>query len=317
MRRGRNAAAVAVAGTVLVLSTSALTGSAQAHGAPWNPISRAAACAPDNERYSDSPACVAAQNASPAGALDAWDNLRLKDVNGRHRSAVPDGQLCSAGLPAYRGLDLPREDWPATVLHEGSSYDFAFLATVPHKGRLLLYITKDGYDPTTPLRWSDLESKPFLEVDDPPLVDSAYEFSGRLPEGKTGRHVIYTVWENSGLPDTYYYCSDVLFRGSRGADASPSSSTRPSPRPTPSGASPAPVEVAHAHGGTSPSTEPPLPTPSATPLTQAAPVAAESVPMTMGGRLAMTLSVVLAAVASVIVLVLTYFIRRQNRTRSS
>lgn len=34
---------------------------------------------------------------------------------------------------------------------------------------------------------------------------------GRLPAGKTGRQLIYTIWQNSDTPDTYYSCSDVIF----------------------------------------------------------------------------------------------------------
>jgi predicted carbohydrate-binding protein with CBM5 and CBM33 domain len=39
---------------------------------------------------------------------------------------------------------------------------------------------------------------------------------GRLPRGKTGRHLIYTIWQNSSTPDTYYSCSDVVFGAASG-----------------------------------------------------------------------------------------------------
>ncbi|MFE7809799.1 lytic polysaccharide monooxygenase [Streptomyces sp. NPDC057430] len=279
-----------------------------AHGALWNPISRAAACAPDNERYSDSPACVAAQNATPGGALDAWDNLRRKDVNGDHRSAVPDGQLCGAGLEAYRGLNLPRKDWPATHLHEGSLHTFKFLATIPHKGRFTLYITKDDYDPMEPLRWSDLESEPFADVTDPELIDSAYQFESRLPSGKKGRHVIFTIWENTTLPDTYYFCSDILFWGGRDT-----LSERPSP-----GAATKGIGVA-VGGRPTPSTPTPKSTRPVTPQAQSSPTALASVARVPGdgqGRMAVVLAGMLTTAAAAVVLVLSFFIWRQSRRRA-
>lgn len=313
---GHVAPATVVAGMVVLVLSITPAQPAYAHGAPWNPISRAAACAPDNERYSDSPACVAAQNDTLGGALDAWDNLRRKHVNGDHRSAVPDGQLCGAGLEAYRGLNLPRKDWPATLLHEGSPYTFKFLATIPHKGRFTLYITKDDYDPTKPLRWSDLESEPFADETDPELVDSAYQFETRLPSGKKGRHLIFTIWENTTLPDTYYFCSDILFRGGRDAP-----SDRPSPREETMGIG---VPV-----GNRPTAAPSTPTPTSTsivpvtPQAQSSPTAlasvaraADLVPGDEQGRLPMVLAGTLTTAAAAVVLVLSFFIRRQNRQRA-
>jgi chitin-binding protein len=46
---------------------------------------------------------------------------------------------------------------------------------------------------------------------------------GRLPAGRTGRHLIYTIWQNSDTPDTYYSCSDVLF----GDTANPAPDSEP------------------------------------------------------------------------------------------
>ncbi|MEU8526667.1 lytic polysaccharide monooxygenase, partial [Streptomyces sp. NPDC048629] len=238
MKTNKGRVAALAGGLALLLGALLPTQPAQAHGAPNDPISRGTACAPDNERYGDSPACRAAQAAGPVGGLDAWDNARRKDVDGRHRSVVPDGQLCGAGLDEFSGLNLARADWPATFMTADTVFDFSFLATIPHAGGFKLYITNDGYDPTKPLRWSDLEPEPFVEVDDPPLVDSAYRFAGRLPAGKNGRHVIFTIWENTTLPDTYYFCSDVVFRS--GASGRPSTG-EPSPAPTTIGAGAPPV----------------------------------------------------------------------------
>ncbi|HEU5157538.1 MAG TPA: lytic polysaccharide monooxygenase [Streptosporangiaceae bacterium] len=210
----RKIAALGSAPLVLI----ALAGPADAHGALTDPISRAAACGPEGGQKARSRACQAARAAGDAQALRAWDNLRVPGVAGRDRQMIPDGKLCSGGLDAYRGLDLPRRDWPATRLTSGVRFAFAYRTTIPHRGTFALYVTKSGYSPARRLKWSDLEPRPFAKVTDPPIKNGSYVIKGRLPRGKSGRHVIYTIWRNSGTSDTYYSCSDVVF-GARGAGA--------------------------------------------------------------------------------------------------
>lgn len=223
------AALVVVAAPVPLAAVGARP--AAAHGAMTNPISRAAACG----LAESGSACRAAVEASGGDAFADWDNLRLAGVAGRDRERVPDGKLCSGGIARYRGLDLARADWPATTLRPGTRFTFSYRETIPHQGSFRLYVTRDSYLATRPLRWSDLESKPFLTVTDPPLRDKAYVFSGTLPRDRTGRHLIYTIWQNSSTPDTYYSCSDVVF-------------TAParSPKPAPAKASAAPPASAAA-----------------------------------------------------------------------
>ncbi|WP_370269282.1 lytic polysaccharide monooxygenase [Streptomyces sp. V4I8] len=207
--RSQCAALAATAVTPLLLTVWA-AGPARAHGAPTDPVSRVYACSPDGGSASRSAACRAAV-ASNGAPFTAWDNLRIANVNGRDRQVVPDGQLCSGGLPAYRGLDLARADWPSTRLTPGSALTMRYVSTIPHTGTFKLYLTEPGYDAAKPLSWSDLPEKPFAEVKDPALTDGAYRIRATLPSDRTGRHVLYTIWQNSSTPDTYYSCSDVVF----------------------------------------------------------------------------------------------------------
>src|SRR5690348_7356384 len=175
------------------------TAPAQAHGALNSPVSRAYACSPEGGS-ARSAACRAAIGVSGAQAFVDWDNLRVPNVNGRDRQLIPDGKLCSGGLPAYRGLDLPRADWPATKLTAGANFTFTYRTTIPHQGGFRMYVTRDGYDPTQPLKWSDLDAKPFLTVNNPRITNGAYVMPGKLPAGKTGRHIIYTIWQTTSTP---------------------------------------------------------------------------------------------------------------------
>ena len=212
VRRTSAAIAALVIGALLPLGLRA--GPAQAHGAPSNPVSRAYACGAGTAQQKSSAACQAAV-AAGADVAD-WDNIRLPNVNGQDRERVPDGKLCSAGIAAYKGLDLARADWPSTKLTAGAGFTFAYTQTIPHKGTFRLYVTKDGYSPTRALRWADLESAPFATVTDPTQQNSAYVIKGVLPKGKSGPHLIYTIWQNSSTADTYYSCSDVVFTSAAG-----------------------------------------------------------------------------------------------------
>ncbi|MFH9980569.1 lytic polysaccharide monooxygenase [Streptomyces sp. NPDC017179] len=210
-------------GTAAAVAVSALltlwaAGPARAHGAPTDPVSRVYACSPDGG-WAGTAACRAAVAANGGAPFTAWDNLRVANVGGRDRQVVPDGKLCSGGLPAYKGLDLARTDWPSTRLKPGARLTMSYASTIPHEGTFRLYLTRPGYDPTKPLTWSDLPERPFAEVKDPPLTGGAYRIGATLPADRTGRHVLFTVWQNSSTPDTYYSCSDVVFAKATNATA--------------------------------------------------------------------------------------------------
>ncbi|MET7617755.1 lytic polysaccharide monooxygenase [Streptomyces sp. NPDC005408] len=256
----RTAAAVALVGAVPLVLTVAAAGAAQAHGAPTDPVSRVAACSSQGVQRA-SAACRAAIAANGGSAFEDWDNLRVADVRGRDRQVIPDGQLCSAGLDEYRGLDLARTDWPATPLKAGSAFTLTYRSTIPHEGTFSLYLTKQSYDPSEPLRWADLQPAPFATATDPELRDGSYRISGRLPEGLTGRHVLYTIWRNSSTPDTYYSCSDVVMADREQSNDSPQG------------------------GGTEPSVAPPSdPPPTETPPSDAAPTEAAPSDAPAGGQ---------------------------------
>ncbi|MFF4543797.1 lytic polysaccharide monooxygenase, partial [Streptomyces sp. NPDC001406] len=214
-------------------------GPALAHGAPTDPVSRVYACSPSGGSASTA-ACRAAITANGTSFV-AWDNLRVAGVDGRDRQLIPDGKLCSGGLSAYKGLDLARADWPSTRLTPGGRLTMTYASTIAHTGTFKLYLTKPGYDPAGPLRWSDLPAQPFAQVTDPALTNGAYHITAKLPSDRTGRQVLYTIWQNSSTPDTYYSCSDVVFSKSaetsggasaparKRESAGPSRSAKPSP----------------------------------------------------------------------------------------
>ncbi|QKV96595.1 lytic polysaccharide monooxygenase [Streptomyces sp. NA02950] len=227
----RTTAAAALLGAAPCLLTALAAGPAAAHGAPTDPVSRTVACSPEGGEDARSAACEAAGKVNGPDA-EHWDNLRIAGVNGKDRQRIPDGKLCSAGLDAYKGLDLPRDDWPSTRLTAGKDLTLTYRSTIPHTGTFELHLTKRGYDPKQPLTWSDLEAKPFAKATDPTLEDNAYRIKAKLPADRTGRQVLYTIWRNTSTPDTYYSCSDVVLTASDD-EKNPQAKQPPRDRATP------------------------------------------------------------------------------------
>ncbi|GAA4850367.1 lytic polysaccharide monooxygenase [Kitasatospora terrestris] len=233
--------------TATVLALTAATtvlgsGTAAAHGSMENPLSRVEGCYLEGPEHPKSAACAAAIRTGGTQAMYDWNGVRIGDAAGRHRELVPDGKLCSAGAPEFAGLDLPRADWNATHLTPGSDVTLRYRATAPHRGTFRLYLTNAGYDPTEPLRWADLETTPFLTVTDPRLTDGSYLLPGRIPTGRTGRQLIYAIWQRSDSPEAFYSCSDVVLDGATTGAATgtgPATAT-----PPPHHAHPGPQRVA-------------------------------------------------------------------------
>ncbi len=257
-RRKAATVAAAVGATALALSAAP----ASAHGSMGDPVSRVSQCYAEGPESPESAACEAAVAAGGTQALYDWNGIRIGDAAGRHQQLIPDGRLCSAGSEEFKGLDLARADWPATRVR-GGSYTFKYRVTAPHKGTFHVYLTEPGYDPAKPLAWSDLDLEhPVATATDPVPAGGFYTFSGTLPE-RSGRQLLYAVWQRSDSPEAFYSCSDVDFGGgtaggtessggSTGTTPAPAASA-PSERQISAGAGKSTVEH-HGHGDDDPST---------------------------------------------------------------
>ncbi|MFI1967251.1 lytic polysaccharide monooxygenase [Streptomyces pathocidini] len=228
MTARRKTAAIAVTGVVPLALAAVTATPAAAHGSMSDPVSRVAACYAEGPESPQSAACKAAVAASGSQAFYDWAEVNIPDAAGKSKEIIPDGKLCSAGRDKYKGLDLARADWPASKMASGM-HTFRYKGTAPHKGSFELYITKEGYDPSKPLKWSDLESEPFAKVTDPQLTNGDYVFDGEVP-ARSGRHLIYSIWQRSDSPEAFYTCSDVVFGQDSGAGGgSDSGSATPAP----------------------------------------------------------------------------------------
>ena len=226
---------VGLTGALLVALPAA---PAQAHGGLTFPATRTYACYVDGlqggqggDLNPTNPACAEAVRLGGKQPLWDWFGNLISNAAGRHREIIPDGKLCGP-TAKYDAYNQARTDWPTTQVQAGATVRLRYNAWAPHPGTWYQYITRDGWNPNQPLRWSDLETTPFDQVTNPPIDGVGphgpeYTWYARLPN-KTGRHIIYSIWQRSDSPEAFYNCSDVVF-----GDQPPTSTTPPPPPPPP------------------------------------------------------------------------------------
>ncbi|ADO75682.1 lytic polysaccharide monooxygenase [Stigmatella aurantiaca] len=196
----------------LALVSFLSAGASLAHGSMEVPISRVYNCYKEGPESPDSAACKAAVAAGGTQAFYDWNGVRRGEANDQHRAQIPDGKLCSANNESFKALDLARSDWPARRIVPGSNgkFEFVYHVTAPHATKYFrFYVTRNGYNPSQPLKWSDLEATPFCEATSLTPQNSRYRVSCPLPAGKQGRHLIYNIWQRSDSPEAFYACIDV------------------------------------------------------------------------------------------------------------
>lgn len=209
MTRQHTILALAFGGISLLLG-GALDRPAYGHGSLESPVSRVYSCFLENPESPDTAVCKEVVRLGGTQPLYDWMEVNIANANNQHRSIIPDGKLCSAGRDKYAALNLPRTDWATTKVTSGGQFTFRFKATAPHRGFFEFYMTRPGYNPAQPLRWADLDALPFLRVEQPVAQNGLYTMTGQLPI-RTGRHLIYVIWQRTDSPEAFYTCSDVNF----------------------------------------------------------------------------------------------------------
>ncbi|WP_395373620.1 lytic polysaccharide monooxygenase [Marinicella sp. W31] len=184
-----------------------------AHGTMESPISRVYTCYLEGPENPQTAACQAAVALGGTQALYDWNEINQGEADGDHQILIPDGTLCGGGRDKYKGMNLPRTDWTTTPvrLNAQGQMEFVYYATAPHSSAYFrFYVTKDNYNPNQPLGWDDLES-PFCEITAVSLKEQRYHMTCPSPGSKTGKHVIYNIWQRDDSPEAFYACVDVDF----------------------------------------------------------------------------------------------------------
>ncbi|WP_051335928.1 lytic polysaccharide monooxygenase [Aquimarina latercula] len=178
------------------------------HGTVTSPPSRVWACFQEGPESPDSPACQDAVIGWGTQALYDWNEVARMDAGGMHMDIIMDGNLASAGRPdKYGGLDQVRNDWVATPVTPGP-LTVTWTNTAPHETLYYrVYITKADWTPDKPLTWDSLE---LLVETDPRPAASVDDIDVILPQ-RTGKHVLYSIWQRSLTAEAFYSTSDIDF----------------------------------------------------------------------------------------------------------
>ncbi|MGD6755789.1 lytic polysaccharide monooxygenase [Streptomyces sp. BH105] len=210
-RNRRRSTTLSAAVLLSALSASLLPQTpASAHGTVIDPQTRNYSClqrwGTSEPIEAEDPMCYRTYQENP-NAITAWKAVYANNTGDNYKQVIPNGQICSAGGQGetnYGPLDRPGP-WITTSL--GSDFTLDLYDEARHGADWLeVYVTRQGFDPTTQLMgWDDLE-----------LVKK----TGRYPStdhyktdvntsGYSGRHVVVTVWKASHMDQKYFLCSDV------------------------------------------------------------------------------------------------------------
>ncbi len=190
------------------------------HGSVGDPVSRSYLIFQGNPESPTNAASVAAIEAAGTQAFYDWHEVsRLvpgydPESIEPYRVIIPDGQLAGAGRKKYSGLDLVRDDWPATSVNPGP-YHVVFDAWVPHDpSYFLAFITREDWTPNQPLKWDNLE---LLSGTDHVVRDGLYyRFTVDFPH-RIGHHVLYVIWQRiDPAGEVFFSASDIDFSDGKG-----------------------------------------------------------------------------------------------------
>ncbi|MFC7484667.1 lytic polysaccharide monooxygenase [Luedemannella flava] len=230
---------LAVAAAVLLIVTFTPASPASAHGSIVDPASRNYGCwarwgsdFQNPNMATLDPMCYQAWQWNTT-AMWNWNGLYREGVAGNHQGAIPDGQLCSAGHTGdgrYNSMDAIG-DWKAALV--SNSFSVKLWDQAMHGADYIrVYVTRQGFNPLTQaLGWGNLEL--VNQIGNTPAAQWTPESAGgvsiRIPataSGRTGRHIVYTIWQASHSDQSYYFCSDVLFGGGTTTPTSAAPTTR-------------------------------------------------------------------------------------------
>lgn len=178
------------------------------HGTMTYPPSRIWNCYLENPENPDSPPCIDAVASHGTQPLYDWNEINQPMADGNHMDFVMNGNLPSGGRPVkYGGMDQVRSDWVATPVTAGP-LTVTWTNTAPHDTAYYqVYITNEDWNPNQPITW---ESLTLLVETAPSNAEDTVDIPIILPQ-RTGKHVIYSIWQRSDSPEAFYSTSDVDF----------------------------------------------------------------------------------------------------------
>ncbi|MBM4113838.1 MAG: hypothetical protein FJ253_10815, partial [Phycisphaerae bacterium] len=192
-----------------------LNGAAHGHGSMAQPISRIYSGFLEGPENPQSAAVQAAIELGGTQPFYDWNEVvnfypgtPQAQMNAPYDTFIPDGKIASGGNTKYKGLDLVRDDWPATPMSAGP-FEFVFYTTTPHDPSVFhAWITSADWNPLMPLTWDKLVP---LTIGPVMKVGTEYRFNSIIP-ARSGKHCIYVIWQRlDPVGEGFYSVSDVDF----------------------------------------------------------------------------------------------------------
>ena len=178
------------------------------HGTVTYPASRVWNCYQEGPETPSSATCMAAYASHGPQAFYDWNEVSQLEANGEHELYIMDGNLASGGRPdKYGGLDQASSEWAATFVTPGPDI-VTWTNSAPHATLYYrVYITKSDWTTDQPLTWASLD---LLVETAPSPPEATVNIPVVWPE-RTGKHVVYSIWQRSDSPEAFYATSDVDF----------------------------------------------------------------------------------------------------------
>ncbi|OED46120.1 hypothetical protein AB832_01020 [Flavobacteriaceae bacterium (ex Bugula neritina AB1)] len=178
------------------------------HGTVTSPPSRIWNCYQEGPESPDSAACISAIGSHGPQPIYDWNAISQGGANGNHTALVMNGNLASGGQPnKYGGMDQVRSDWVTTAVSPGP-YTVTWTNSAPHATSYYeVYITKEDWTPDQPLTWDNIT---LLTRTSPSPAESTVNIPLILPQ-RTGKHVLYSIWQRSDSAEAFYSTSDIEF----------------------------------------------------------------------------------------------------------
>lgn len=194
----------ALGGTVTLVAAGVLTAApSSAHGY---------VNAPESRSY----LCKVGVNTDCGGV--EYEPQSLEYLKGFPEAGPADGQIASAGGQFGGALDEQTADrWAKTDIVTGPML-FDWTYTAPHStAKWHYYMTKEGWDPNSPLDRADLEL--IWEVQhDGSKASTNPDHVIDIPADRSGYHVILAVWDVADTVNAFYNVIDVNVIGSGDVD---------------------------------------------------------------------------------------------------
>lgn len=183
---------------LLFSATSLAENNSVRHGYIDNPPSRAFLCS------------SMGKNLNKGCGQVQYEPQSVEGPKGFPEIGPKNGEIASGGNPNFSQLnEQSKERWYKVNIHSGKN-DFSWSLTAPHSTTSWqFFITKQDWDPNSPLTRDDFELKPFCErQDNGSTPTNRVQINCDIPE-RSGYQIILGIWTIADTANAFYQVIDA------------------------------------------------------------------------------------------------------------